>query len=578
MTMPVPAYSDHDRLAKPRLNRTDIYMLQMTGCKKKVFVIGHKNPDMDSIASAICYAYLKNIIDGRYDYTPARAGNLNDETRFALQRFGVEAPVMIEDLAPTISDMELKEPITASPKDPIKKAASLMKENNIRLLPITDSNKKVLGIVSLEDIARHYVDSIGRTDLSATPADLDVLVESLGGKVIVNPEHVEKLTGRVFIAASKNTTILNKIGQGDIVIVGDRKDSQRTLINSGCSALVITNDPEISDDVKELAIKKGTLILSSSYDTFSTAKMFDLSVPVSSIMHTDMVKAGMDSRISEVKQRIVRSRYRSVLIVNADDRLTSIITRTDLLGPVKKMVILVDHNEMAQAAEGVEEAEIIEMIDHHRVGGISTPMPIHFHNEPVGSTCTLVTEQILHHRIRAPKGIAGLLMSGILSDTLVLTLSTTTERDRKAARRLAGLADLSIDEFGKELLAAGMNIKEKTARELLLQDQKEYVFGNNRVAISQIMTEDREEFGAREHEIMLEMEKMRREIGYDLVVLLVINPIAREEEIFAVGNTRIIEDSFDVELKDGKCSMPRIMSRKKDFVPRVEYTYTALQG
>ncbi len=550
----------------------------MMSYKKRVFVIGHKNPDLDSIASAIGYAYLKNTVDREYAYIPARAGDINDQTKFALGRFDVEAPVRMEDLTPTISDMELKEPIVASPRDPIKAAASLMKEKNIRLLPIVDSEKKVLGIVGLEDIARHYVDSIGRTDLSVTPADLDVLVNSLGGKIITNPKNIEKLTGRVFIAASKNTTILNRIEQGDIVIVGDRQDVQIDLINSGCSALVITNNPAISDEVTELAMKKGTLLISSSYDTFSTAKMFDLSVPVSSIMSSGVVKAGMDSRISEVKQNVVRSRYHSVLVVDAGNRLISMITRTDLLGPIKKRIILVDHNEMAQAADGVEEAEIVEMIDHHRVGGMSTPMPIHFHNEPVGSTCTLVAEFMFLHHVRIPEGIAGLLLSAILSDTLVLTLSTTTERDKKAARRLARLAEIRIDEFGKELLTADMNIKKKTARELLFQDQKEYVFGDKRVAISQIMTADKESFSAIEGRIMLEMERLRREKRYDLVVLLVINPVAREEEMLVKGDARIIEDAFGVELRNGRCSIPRILSRKKDFVPRIEYVYTTLRS
>lgn len=553
-------------------------MPQMTSYKKRVFVIGHKNPDLDSIASAIGYAHLKNALDGEYAYIPARAGDMNDQTKFALERFGVEAPVRMEDLTPTISDMELKEPIVASPRDPIKAAASLMKEKNIRLLPIIDSEKRVLGIVGLEDIAKHYVDSIGRTDLSATPADLDVLVNSLGGKIITNPKNIEKLTGRVFIAASDNTTILNRIEQGDIVIVGDRQDTQIELINSGCSALVITNNPTISDEVTELAMKKGTLLISSSYDTFSTAKMFDLSVPVSSIMSSGVVKAGMGSTISEVKQNVVRSRYHAVLIVDASNGLISIITRTDLLGPIKKRVILVDHNEMAQAADGLEEAEIMEMIDHHRVGGISTPMPIHFRNEPVGSTCTLVAELMSLHHVRIPEGIAGLLLSGILSDTLVLTLSTTTERDKKAVRRLSRLAGIRIDEFGKELLTADMNIKKKTARELLFQDQKEYAFGDKRVAISQIMTADKESFSAIEDRIMREMERLCREKRYDLVVLLVINPVAKEEEIFVKGNARIVEDAFGVELQNGRCSIPRILSRKKDFVPRIEYVYTTLRS
>ena len=544
-----------------------------TDNQKQVFIIGHKNPDSDSICSAIGYAYLKNALDKKYLYVPARAGDLNSETGFVLEKFEIESPMEIESLAATVSDMDLKKPIVASPNDSIRDVASLMKEKNIRTVPVIDSSKKLLGIVGLKDIAEYYIDNLGRKNLTTTPIDLNILINTLNGKVIANPKSIEKLTGRVFIAAMQKTTILNKIQTGDVIILGDRSDIQIDSINAGCSALIITGDSAISHEVNRLATKKGTLIISSPHDTFTTARLLDLSTPLYSIMSRDVPVAGLYTRISEIKQKVVESKYRCSLIVDSDNRLISIVTRTDLLHPIRKKVILVDHNETAQAVDGVQEAEILEIIDHHRVGDISTLMPIHVCNDPIGSTCTIIAELMFLHRIAIPRDIAGLLLSGILSDTLILTLSTTTERDKEVARKLARIADIKIGEYGKELLTASINIKGKTAKEILFHDFKEYSLGDKKIAVSQIMVIDKEEIRAKESEIKLEMEKLRAEKRYDLVVLLITNPQETGEEILVKGEKRIIEKAFAVEVQNDKCYIPQTLSRKRDFIPKIGYAF-----
>jgi len=544
-----------------------------TDNQKQVFIIGHKNPDSDSICSAIGYAYLKNVLDKNYLYVPARAGDLNSETGFVLEKFEIESPMEIESLAANVSDMDLKKPIAASPNDSIRDVASLMKEKNIRTVPVIDSSKKLLGIVGLKDIAEYYIDNLGRKNLTTTPVDLNILINTLNGKVIANPKRIDKLTGRLFIAAMQKTTILNKIQPGDIFILGDRSDIQIDLINAGCSALIITGDSAISHEVNRLATKKGTLIISSPHDTFTTARLLDLSTPLYSIMSRDVPVAGLYTRISEIKQKVVESKYRCSLIVDSDNRLISIVTRTDLLHPIRKKVILVDHNETAQAVDGVQEAEILEIIDHHRVGDISTLMPIHVCNDPIGSTCTIIAELMFLHRIAIPRDIAGLLLSGILSDTLILTLSTTTERDKEVARKLARIADIKIGEYGKELLTASINIKGKTAKEILFHDFKEYSLGDKKIAVSQIMVIDKEEIRAKERDIKSEMEKLRAEKRYDLVVLLITNPQETGEEILVKGEKRIIEKAFAVEVQNDKCYIPQTLSRKRDFIPKIGYAF-----
>jgi manganese-dependent inorganic pyrophosphatase len=544
--------------------------------QKRVFVIGHTNPDSDSICSAIGYAYLKNILDKRCLYVPARAGSVNSETNFVLDKFNVVSPLELESLAATVGDMDLKKPIVASPNDSIWDVTSLMREQNIRTVPIVDPEKKLLGIVGLKDIAEYHIANLGRKDLSATPIALNLLIRTLNGRVIVNPQNSDKLTGRVFIAAMQKLTIADRIHAGDVVIVGDRADIQLELINGGCSALIITGDSPISPEVTRAATKKETLLISSPHDTFTTARLLDLSTPLYSIMSQNVPVVELYTRIAELRRKVLESVYRSALIVDGDHRLLGIVTRTDLLQPIRKRAILVDHNETSQAVDSVQEAHILEIIDHHRVGDISTLMPIHVRNEPIGSTCTIVAELLLLHRITLPHDIAGLLLSGILSDTLLLTLSTTTDRDKDVARKLAHIARLDIIDYGKELLAASISIKGKSGKEILLHDFKEYELGDKRIGVGQVMVIEKDEIRAKESDIKTAMEQLRVEKRYDLIVLLITNPLETGEELIVKGEQRLIEKAFGIEIKNDKGFIPQTLSRKKEFIPKIGYVCTTL--
>lgn len=546
---------------------------------KNVYVIGHTTPDTDSVCSAAAYAYFKNVTDKRFTFIPVRAGKLNHETAFVLEKFGVPAPVEIESLVPTVSDLNLKRPIAAGVRDSVQALAQLMREQGVRSVPVVDGSGRLAGVVGLKDIARHYMDSVGLTDLSKAPVELDILLKTLHGHAISNTKQASVLSGRVLIAAMQRGTMLNRVRPGDIIVLGDQNDIQLEVIRMGCSAVVVADNAPLSSEVIGAAAEKGVLLISSPHPAFATVQLMTMSEPVSSIMSTACPTVGLYTPISEVRSKIVESDYRSVVVVDSDSRLIGFITRTDLLQPVRKLAILVDHNELSQAVDGIEETEILEIIDHHRVGDISTTAPIYVYNDPVGSTCTVVAGIMFLHQTHIPRELAGILLSGILSDTLLLTLSTTTERDRVAAGRLAEIAAIDIPSYARELLHESINLEDKSAAELIAADFKEFLIGGKKLGVSQMMSLDCAEIDARERELVAELERLRASNNYDLTVLLVLNPFGKgQERIFLRGETWIVEKAFNVKVVNDTCTVHRVMSRKKDFIPAIGQVLSLGQG
>jgi manganese-dependent inorganic pyrophosphatase len=546
---------------------------------KTVYVVGHTTPDTDSVCSSIAYAYFKNVTDKRHLFMPVRAGKLNHETAFVLEKFGVPPSAEIDSLAATVNDLDLKRPIAVGVRDSIQVLALLMREKGVRSVPVVDESGKLAGVVGLKDIARHYMDSVGFADLSKAPIEIDILLKTLDGRVISNTKQVTVLTGRVLIAAMQRGTMLNRVRPGDVVVVGDQNEIQLELIRMGCGAVIVTDNAQITNEVIAAAKEKNVLLISSPKPAFATVQLMTMSEPVSSIMTTTCPTVGLYTPMAEVRSKIVESDYRSVVVVDSDNRLIGIITRTDLLTPVRKMAILVDHNELSQAVDGIEEAEILEIIDHHRVGDISTTAPIYVYNDPVGSTCTVVAGIMFLYQTHIPKEIAGILLSGILSDTLLLTLSTTTERDHSAAHRLAEIADIEIQSYAKELLHKSINIEDKSAAELIAGDFKEFLIGGKKLGVSQMMSLDCAEIDSRERELVDELERLRSANNYDLTVLLVLNPLGKgQERILLRGETWIVEKAFGVKVANDTCTVPRVMSRKKDFIPAIGQVLSLGQG
>jgi manganese-dependent inorganic pyrophosphatase len=533
-----------------------------------VYVIGHRNPDTDSVCSAIAYAHFKNVTDKRYFYTPARAGKINDETKFILDRFGVPVPNEMESIAATVDDLEMKKPVSINLRDSIQALALLMRDSGVRSLPVVDDTGRVIGLVGLKDIAKHYMDSVGFSDLSEMPINLDIFIKTLDGRVISNTKRTEYLSGRVVTAAMQKGTVLNRIRPGDIVITGDQQDIQLDVVRTGCSALIVTDSMPVGTDVIAAAQERGTVIISSPHAAFATVQLMTMSEPVGVIMCRNITSVGLYTPITELRKRILESEYRSVVVADSDTRLIGFVTRTDILKPVRKRAILVDHNEVSQAVDNIEEAEILEIIDHHRVGDISTVAPIFVYNDPVGSTCSVVAGMMLLHQIDIPKEIAGILLSGILSDTLLLTLSTTTERDREAADRLSEIAGVDWKSYGKELLHASINLENKTPAELIAADFKEFQIGGRKLGISQMMVLDCKEIDLREEDLLAELERLRLANGYDLTALLVTNPVSSSHErVLLKGEAWMVEKAFNVKVEDDTCILPRVMSRKRDFIP-----------
>ena len=539
--------------------------------KRNVYVIGHATPDTDSVCSAIGYALFKNLTDRRYVFTPARAGGINEETKFVLERFGVPAPVEVESLTPTVSDLELHKPIAIYERDSVHALAQLVREEGVRTVPVVDDMDRVLGILGLRDIAQFHMESAGLMDLSNAPISLDIFIKTLNGMMITNAGKADTLQGRVIIAAMQRGTLLNTMHEGDIIVLGDQQDLQLDCLHAGCSTLIITDGIAVAAEVIRKAEELGVLIVSSPHPAFASVQLLLMSEPVSSIMDVKPATVGLFTPISELRTAVLDSDYRSAVVADSDDRLIGFVTRTDLLDPVRKRAILVDHNEISHAVDGIEEAEILEIIDHHRVGDVSTAAPIYVYNDPLGSTCTIVADMLFLHQVHVPAEIAGILLSGILSDTLMLTLSTTTERDHEIAERLAGLAGVNIDDYGRELMHASINITGKTSAELIAGDFRKVDIGGKKLGIGQMMVLDCAEIDVREKELLAELERLRKEDGYDLTVMLVTNPLNAEfERVLASGETWIIEKAFPpCEIRNGTCRIPGVLSRKKDFIPAV---------
>ncbi len=538
----------------------------------KVIVIGHRNPDSDSVCSAIGYAFFKNSTDRNTVYIPARAGELNSETRFILEKFQVEEPELVDTLRLKLRDLELRPPVSASPSASIKEVVDLMKENEIRLIPLIDEEGKPMGVVTQSKVAREFVEGLGRQDLSSNPVEVRLLSRVLNGKILANSSARKTLGGRIFIGARKPETLAKSMGKKDVLLVGDRFDIVMASLQVPVAAVILTGGVDLPGDLLSLAREKGVLIMTTPYDTFTTAKLIELSRPAFSFMRQDYPTAFLDEYMEEVKEKVLHSRIRGGLVLDYDGRLVGVVTRTDLINLKRKKVILVDHNEASQAVDGIEEADIIEVIDHHRVGEISTLSPIFFYVEPIGSTSTIVADFFSQKRIPIPKGIAGVLLSGIISDTMNLTLSTTTPKDKRVARRLASLLKIEIPSLAEELLRAASRIEDLSPKEIIFRDFKEYRFGNKKVGIGQIITPDFSILYQREEEIRQALKETKEMGGYALITLMLTDPLRKVSEVWAIGEKGLIRQAFDVEEARGRFVLKNVLSRKKDFITRLGET------
>ena len=536
---------------------------------EKIYVIGHKVPDTDSVVSAISYAEYKNSIDKNKKYIPSIGGELNPETTFVLNFFNIPVPTLLQTIEPTVDDLDLKEPFYARPDTPVYDVATLMEEKDIKNVPVVDENGKIVGIVTEKGLARVYVKRTKVEPLHIYPVSIRSLARILQAEIMYKPQNQELISGSVHIAVDALHVLLKKIVQGDVVIVGDDEPAQITLLENGAKLLVVVNNAPISKRVLEIAKQKGATILRTSADAFGSAKLINLSLPASLIMSKDFPMVSYSTSLEDVKELVFKSKYRAVFVVDHEGRLVSVITRTDLMKNIRKKVILVDHNERSQAVDGVDKANILEIIDHHRIGDISTLHPVFFYNEPVGSTSTIIASWFFRDGIKLEREIAGLLLSGIISDTLLFALSTTTSKDKEIAKKLEKISRVKIEDYGKKMLMEGMKIKGEDPISLLKRDVKKYTIMDYNIAISQVMTTDFESVLKEKEKFKDAMEKVKGSLGADIMFVLFTDPIKNSSLVMYDCDPRILEYAFGVRGKENMLELKNVMSRKKDFVPRI---------
>jgi len=529
---------------------------------KNVYIIGHRQPDTDSVASVIGYAEFRNLRE-RGLYIPAMCGPLNSETQYALQHFGLEPPFFIESVEPCVGDIPSFYTQRAPADMPTIDVAGMMDEYEVRNIPIVDGNERLLGIVSEHGLAKAYVTPRLETPLTIGPIALGTIARILDASICTGVEGTT-VHGRIYIVIDALHVALSRLSPADVAVVGDNEPSQLALISAGIAVLVIAEGAPVSQRVHESATSKDTAILSTPLDAFSVGRMMHLSLPAGRVVATDVPVLRLEDPLSYAKKMVTDSKYRTACVVDRDGKLIGMISRNSLVDDVQKQVILLDHNEYAQAVEGVEMAEILELIDHHRLGAITTLKPVRFQNEPVGSTSTIITKIFMDLGKTPSKGTAGMLLAGILSDTLVLKMSTTTPDDVFAVQYLEKITGLNAHEFGTDLIQHGMDLEHTPLPQLLSQDIKRYSLFGREVIIAQVMTASHEFAEQNGKEIQAELERLRRGNGVDLYLVLFTDIIANRSDLFAAGENATLRG---LEYTQQPVILPGVMSRKKDFLP-----------
>ena len=535
---------------------------------KKTYVIGHKNPDTDSICSAIAYANLKREMTGE-EYVAKRAGELNGETAYVLDRFGVEVPGYLGDVHLQVNDMDIRQIEGVRSNASIREAWTRMKQENIRTLPVT-RNDRLEGLITIGDIATSYMEVYDSHILSTARTQYRNIVNTLDGTIVTGNEHGYFLKGKVIIAASSPDMMENIIEKDDLVILGNRYESQLCAIEMDASCLVICQGAEISRTIKKMAMERDIVVIQTPHDTFTAARLINQSIPVKYFMSKDNLETfHMSDYVDDVKEVMAKKKYRDFPILDNQGHFRGFLSRRRLMSSRKKQVILVDHNEKSQAVDGIEEADILEIIDHHRLGSMETIGPVFFRNQPVGCTATIVYQMYQENGVTVDKTIAALLCSAILSDTLLFRSPTCTMVDQAAAAALAQIAGINMEEHAKAMFNAGSNLREKTEEEICFQDFK--VFNANGVSfgVGQITSMNQEELDDVRERLTDYLEVARVDQHLDMVFLMLTNILEESTELMCCGEgakARILEawempeDTERVLLKD-------VVSRKKQFIP-----------
>ncbi len=532
-----------------------------------VYVTGHKNPDSDSICSAIAYAEFKKKMG--LNAQACRLGDLARETEFILSYFNVDTPPLLKTVRTQISDLDIDPAIPVTGDSTISKAWLRMKQNNIKTLPVVDEENHLFGLLTLSDIANKYLDTIDTNVIGSRQTTLRNIQETINAEIITGSQNRLPESGKVMIAAMTVKDLDPFLEPGDFVIIGNRTEVQLKALECKVSCIIVTGNSTIEEQVIQKAKENDTILMVSPHDTFTTARLITQSIMVSCVMSTgNLIRFNVDDFIDDIRSKMLQTRYRSYPVVDDNNVIKGFVSRFHLISPRKKKVILVDHNEKSQTVEGIDEAEILEIIDHHRYGDIQTAYPIHCKLEPTGSTATIIANIFFENAIRPSRQIAGILCAAIISDTMNFKSPTSIYKDRITAEKLAEICGLDMDDFAIKMIHESSSIVGKTAKELIHEDYKEFRLGIHKFAISQIKTMDIHCIDNIEEEILDYMNELAVEKQYHLVMFVITDIIKEGSLVLIVGESRdLIERAFNVNIENDRVYLPKVVSRKKQIIP-----------
>ena len=536
-----------------------------------VYVSGHKNPDTDSICSAIAYSYLLNATN-KYNAVPVRLGEVNRETEYVLKRFGVEHPVLLKTVKQKVEDLNYDK-VTVFSKDlTLKTAWFLLKQQNLKSAPILDEHGQLLGLLSTSNIIEGYMDQWDSEVLKKAKTPVENVIDTLEANVIYLNEALKVINGDIHIAAMSGNEAKKRIHENDVVIVGgDRSDDLEELISVKPSLIILTGSLTSNEHVVNKCKEQGISIVSTPFNTYQTSQQIVQAVPVEYVMIKGDIKTfSTDDTLDYMKEIMSETRYRGYPVIDLNNRCVGSISRFALLKGLRKKVILVDHNERGQSIPGIEEADILEIVDHHRVADIQTVGPLLFRGEPLGSTATIVTRMFEEQDVEMPSHIAGLLLGAVVSDTLLFKSPTCTPVDTKIAKKLAEIAGVDIQEFAMEMFKAGTSLVGKTVDEIFNQDFKKFSFDNLQVGVAQVNSMDIEGFLPYKKDMLDYMNKFAEDNNLEFTLLLLTDIINANSEIFVGGpRPELVEKAFNVQLTDRQGTLEGVISRKKQVVPAI---------
>lgn len=539
--------------------------------QRKIYIIGHKNPDTDSICSAIAYADLKNRSTAGRKYLARRAGQINEETEYVLNRFGVEPPSYLSNVGTQVKDMDIRSCPEARNYLSLKNAWKLMMDNSVVTLPITDTDGKLEGLVTIGDIAKTYMDATDSYLLSEARTQYRRIAETLEGNMIVGNEHGYFIKGKVLIGASHPDIMKDYIEKDDLVIMGNREEDHLRALEQDVSCIVVCLSAEVTDQVKKIAMEKEVVIIVTPFDTYTVARLINQSIPVKYIMKKEnLITFHTEDFTDNIKDVMVKHRHRAFPVISKRGKCLGTISRRNFLGMHKKQVILVDHNEKDQAVDNIEDAEILEIIDHHRLGSLQTIQPVLFRNQPVGCTATIMYQMYVEEKLEITPNIAGILCAAIISDTLMFRSPTCTLTDKMAAGALSVIAGIDIEKFAKEMFAAGSNLKDKSAEEIFYQDYKKFIAEDDiTFGVGQISSMNSDELKNVKKRILPFMKSECGRHGVTRVYFMLTNIMEESTELLYYGedSQQLVENAFRIEAKEGSYHLPGVVSRKKQLIP-----------